>query len=136
MKRLILAVLVIGMVLLGACGAPESTPKSIATSPPLEYEIIREAESSPGHALITILVSPNATKEQALALADYLVDKYSVSNYSFMYIDIFDSLETATHYGEANYPESEELLHYLVAIIINRSQNYIDIAWMATERGY
>jgi len=132
MKRVFLSLIVTGILLLSACGVPSTAPPAITS--PLDYEIIREGETSPGRALIEILVSIDATKEEAMVLADYLVDKYQQSQYNFMYIDIFDSLECAHRFDTVDYPLSEEQKHHLVAIIINKSQDYVDIEWTAIKR--
>ena len=134
MKTILLSILAVSGVLLGACATP--VPPVAPEKEYIEYNVITEGESSPGRAIIEIIVSPDATKEQIMALADYLVEKYLESNYDFMYIDIFDSLESAQRFGDADYPLSEENKHHLVAIIINRSQDYIDIEWTAIMRSY
>ena len=121
---LILAVLTI-MVLAVSCGP---------TAPSLDYQVLREWDIPAGGIGMDILVSETATKEEALALANYLRSKYSYKGYIF--ISIYDSKEAQASNFQGTMSDEEFRKHFLVQITRNPKTGYDEIEWLATERGY
>ena len=83
---------------------------------------------------LAILVSPNSTQEEVLALAKFLVDKYRPQG-QFMAL-IFDSKEAWDSQDKKNFLQTEFFKHKLVSIIapLVGSFQAQEIVWTAVNR--
>ncbi len=104
------------------------------TAPPLGYQVLREWDIPAGGIGMDILVSETATKEEALALANYLRSEYSYKGNLF--ISIYDSKEAQSSNFQGVMSDEEFRKHFLVQITRNKITGYDEIEWLATERGY
>jgi len=127
-RYLVLAVLTI-MLLAISCGP----------TAPIDYQVLREWKIPAGGIGMELLVDESATKEEVLALAAYLQEKYSDGT---IYIDIFDSVEaqaareTEVRTGHLPISEEEYWKHHLVMIFLVPETGMDEIRWVAEGRGY
>ncbi len=136
----VLAVLIFfgGSWLVRGCGSVSGG--NVSSQHLITFETLRQWGIPAGGIGMEILVAETATKEQVLALAKQLHDKYLSTG--AMFILIFDSKEAylsreAVLRGEeSSYPEEEYDKHFLVNITRNANTGYDKILWQAQGRDH
>jgi hypothetical protein len=123
---LVLAVLTI-MLLAISCGPTTPPPKT------LDYQVLREWDIPAGGIGMELLVSETATKEEVLALANYLRSEHPKG---YLYISIYDSKQAQVDALKGTLSDEDFHKHFLVDISRNPKTGYDEITWVATERGY
>ena len=97
----------------------------------IRYEILRKWTPGKAGTGMEILVSPDATKQEVLTLADDLVATYR--QYGQVVISIFDSKEAWANRENDNYPEAKYWPHFLVSIFVPKV-NDSEVTWVAKGR--
>lgn len=97
------------------------------------FSILREWKPLGDGIGMELLVKNGASKQDVIALANYLRQKYSTS--PRIWIDIFDDREAWSRRPDPKYPESEFVRHWLVAIRVPHKTmgGKQEIEWLAPD---
>jgi len=99
----------------------------------IRYEVLRQWSPGTSGIGMEILVSPENTKKEIMALAGHLKQMYlhRLKNNGMLYINIFDSRQAWTNRDNDSYPQETYFKHFLVQINTMEDQ---EIRWVAKER--
>lgn len=136
MKRIIFFFSVL-CVLFGSCKKSSPVPDTrvwheVVQEKIIDYQILRSWVPGKTGTGLEILVSPNSTKEEVLALAKSLVQQYRSTG--FIVAMIFDSEEAWANRDNDKYSEEKFFKHKLVHIWVPALSDGKEITWTGEKR--
>ena len=82
--------------------------------------------------LSKVLIDPDTKKDDAMKLAEWLLDRYYSDN-QFIRIAIFDDIDTARYFNNNDNLETKLDKHYLILVTASKNTGYKNIKWMKKE---